>query len=265
MQKPLNVFRRNERGFSLMELLVVLGIIMIVSAIAVTRMYTGKNEIGGAERVLEDVSARIVERRAAAVRLNGEDRRSLLENFEAAPLSMNFEDLATTGTVKTEGVDEDRNCIDDVTGETLTCLNISGGNAVWSLVYAQDVLKLPDGWRLADVGRGMDLPRLGGGNAGQGVPVRDIAFDQTGKAFAKEAGSGVWQKQPTGSGVTDSPSTQDAPFWAVYFVMPGIEKNTVSAGVAVAVHPSGLIERFRWDGEQWMGFKNRTIKGKKGK
>ncbi len=47
------------------------------------------------------------------------------------------------------------------------------------------------------------------------------------------------------------PATLDAaPFWAIYFVT-----NTPNVAVAVAVHPSGQTEQWRWDGGQWLGFR----------
>ena len=255
----------NQKGFSLMEMMVVLIIITIVSAIAISYAYSGASEVGGGERVLEEVSARIVERRAEAVRMNGDDRRARLQEFEVAPLPIDFSDLSKTASLRTEGTDTDRDCVDDVTQKPITCLNISGNQAEWSLAFNDDALSLPTGWQiLAKRNRYNVIPTIGDGSNGRGVQVSAIAFDATGKAQAKEIGSDQWVNMPTGAVQSDTPSANEAPFWAIYFYVPGgggiLNQQPPKALVAVAVHPSGLVERFRYDDGEWIGFNNRVVK-----
>jgi prepilin-type N-terminal cleavage/methylation domain-containing protein len=255
---------RNERGFSLIEMMAVIFVVVIISAIAVSRLYTGSSEVGGAERLLEEASARIVERRSEAVRLNGDDRRSLLVNFSAAPLPIDFSNLSSTASLKTEGVDDNRDCYDDYTQAKLTCLTIRGNRAEWDLSFNQDELKLPDGWQVFQPGnKAKILPLIGDGLNGRGVLATAIGFDATGKALAKEAGSNEWVKVPTGAVQSETPSSDYSPFWAIYFVVSssgGIRQNNeIKAAVAVAVHPSGLVERFRYDDGEWIGFQNRAV------
>lgn len=252
----------NESGFSLIEMLCVLFIISIISAIAVSRIYTGSNEVGGGERVLDEATARLTERRADAVRLNGDDRRSNLLQFQAAPLPIDFSDLTTTASLRTDGTDEDKDCVDDFTGKKMTCLQIGGNRGEWILQLNEDALRLPDGWQVYVGGRGSLVPPIGDGRNGRGVPATAIGFDATGKAMAKEVGYDEWVKMPTGSVASENPSANEVPFWAIYFLVPGSSRGSVKAAVAVAVHPSGLIEKFRYDDKDgaWIGFKNRVVK-----
>lgn len=268
--KKLNTSQTlSESGFSLIEMMLVVIVAVIVTTMAMTGFYGGSANTSGAEGLLENAAGRLVERRAAAVRLNGEDRRSKLQTFTALPLPIDFSDLSTTATLRINGTDDDADCLDDVTGQPLTCLEINDGNqGEWAAVYNDDPLKMPDGWQIAgSTGQLNKIPLIGGGANGRGVIATKIGFDATGKALAVETAVSGWQKFPTGSIQSDVPSAENAPFWAIYFVSAPkskilIGKNAVVASaVALAVHPSGLIEKFRYDGSQWIGFQNRTLGG----
>lgn len=262
MQKQIKKLKQKEQGFSLIELMVVIAIIILISSITVHRLYSSSLEVGGAERLLDEVASRISERRAEARRLNGDDRRVDLESFTVEPLPIDFSDLSWTGSLNTEGADSDGNCEDDHTGRDLTCLIVSGERAEWRLAFNDDALKLPTGWQVARNSRVIRVPLIGNGMNGRGVLASAFGFDADGKAYAKEFGSNEWKNIPTGALKSEQPTANDAPFWAIYFVVSGgvIRGSEPNALVAVAVHPSGLVEKFRYDNGEWIGFKNRTVK-----
>lgn len=262
MEKDKSVFRQLEKGFSLIELMIVLFIVILVSALTFSKFYGSATDIGGAEKILEETSARIVERRSDAVRLNGEDRRLALQQLTVSPLPMDFTNLNTTASLKIEGTDSDGNCVDDLTNKNLTCFSVSGGTAAWQLSYHQDEIKLPRGWQVITSRDSLgSLPLIGNGTNGRGVIVTKIGFDGKGKALALELGSSVWKTMPTGANVSETPSANNAPFWAIYFAVlentPG-GNSQVKAMIAIAIHPSGMIERFRYD-NGWIGVNNRTL------
>jgi prepilin-type N-terminal cleavage/methylation domain-containing protein len=258
------MIRLNERGYTLLEMMAVLAILALVVAVAVSRLYTGSSAVGGAERVLDEVAARLGERRAEAVRLNGEDRRLSLEQVTAPPLPINFAVLPETASLRIEGQDENSDCLDDFTHAALTCLRVREPNsAVWELAFNDDALRLPDGWTVLErPDEFTGLPLIGDGLKGRGVLATAFAFNAQGLALAREPGSANWLAYPTGTMLNSTPHINDAPFWAVYFVVPGAgpERNRAfTAAVAVAVHPSGLVEKFRFDDGQWLGFNNRLV------
>lgn len=261
MKKDKSIFKQLENGFSLIELMIVLFIVILVSGLVFSRFYENAADIGGAEKILDQASARIVERRSDAVRLNGEDRRLALQRLAVSPLPIDFSDLSTTGSLRTEGTDADNNCVDDLTNSALTCFSVSNGTANWQLSYNQDAVKLPKGWQVitsaADLG---SISLIGNGTSGRGILVTKIGFDEKGKAYAVETGSSVWKSMPSGANVSNTPSANNAPFWAVYFAVlqsaPG--GRQVEAIVAVGIHPSGMVERFRYD-NGWIGLNNRTV------
>lgn len=186
MQNCKKTKRLKTRGFSLIELLIVLAIFILISVVAVSRIFTGSSEVGGAERVLEEVSARIVERRGDAVRLNGDDRRSRLERFTVAPLPISFLNLGSTASLKTEGTDENYDCLDDFTNARLTCLAIQNGVANWDLSFNEDVLQLPARWQVVNSGRMLSsFSPIAEGTGGRGVVATEIGFDPTNNIFSK--------------------------------------------------------------------------------
>lgn len=246
-----------QSGFTLIELIVVVLVISIVAAISFKNFYSSSKEVGGAERVLESAAGRVVERRNEAVRLNGENRQALDSvGSNIPPLSIDFSNLANTASLVTEG-DDNADCLDDVTGTRVTCL-ILGINSLWNMAYRPDAMGLPNGWSVAasssDFG---GIPLIGNGSSGRGVLVTQVGFDANGRALGYQSGAG-WVKNPAGAVAGGSPSLSAAPFWAIYFVGKRAD-GSVSAAVAVAVHPSGLVERFRYDGSNWIGFENRSL------
>ncbi len=246
-----------DNGYSLIEMLIVIFLISLVAAVSFPRLYKSKNEVGGAERVLEQSAVRILERRSEAIRLNSEDRRDVTEKY-IPPLPMDFRNLSSTASLITEG-DGNGDCLDDVTGEPVTCITTTL-TSTWSIARRNDALVLPDGWQVAS--RASDLggiPLIGGGTGGRGIPVSQIGFDGEGRAYAfqQRVTGDSWNGLPDGAAVNQTPQLSDAPFWTVYFV--GSVGDQVVAAVGVAVHPSGLIERFRYDGSRWIGYENRTF------
>ncbi|MCY7375265.1 MAG: hypothetical protein LH472_04755, partial [Pyrinomonadaceae bacterium] len=141
----------------------------------------------------------------------------------------------------------------------VTCLT-TAINPTWRIARRDDALILPDGWRIArrasDLG---DIPLIAGGSDGRGVLVSQIGFDGDGRAYAfqRRVTGGTWDALPDGAVVSDTPILSETPFWTVYFV--GSANDRAVAAVGVAIHPSGLIERFRYDGSRWIGFENRTF------
>ncbi len=252
---------KKMRGFSLLEMMLAIFIVILVSAIAVSNFFTDSASVGGAERLLEETASRLVERRASAVRLNDDDVRTGLSELNVNPLPMDFSNLLTTGSLRIDGADVDKNCIDDVTGLSLTCLTYYNGESKWSLAVSEDYLELPRKWKLVQFQDELNgIPLIGGGKNGRGVVATKIGFDGRGFAYAVNPQTKSWESQPTGSQITDYPSGNDAPFWSIYFILPSADGELPKAAIAVAIHPSGLIERFRFDGSDWIGFKNRTLK-----
>lgn len=245
-----------QGGFTLVELIVVVAVISIIAVISYASLYSDRREVGGAERVLEESAARVVERRSEAIRLNGEDRQLAVAQ-NVPPLPIDFTVLAQTASLTTEG-DADGDCLDDVTGLPVTCL-VSGINSTWQTARRSDALSLPSEWAVAQSSADLGgIPLIGGGSMGRGILVTQVGFDPNGAALAIESNSSGWVAIPSGAVINDSPAMTDAPFWAIYLVGTN-SANQVTAAVAVAVHPSGLIERFRFDGTNWIGFQNRVL------
>lgn len=247
-----------QAGYSLIEMLIVILMIGLIAALSFPSLYKSKTEVGGAERVLEQAAVRVVERRSEAIRLNSEDRRVATEKY-IPPLPMDFTSLPSTASLITEG-DSDGDCLDDVTGEAVTCVRTTGLATTWSIARRNDALILPDGWKLAltaaDLG---DIPLIANGSDGRGILATQIGFNGDGRAYAyqRRGTTGTWGALPDGAVVSSTPILSEAPFWTVYFV--GSVNDKVVAAVGIAVHPSGLIERFRYDGSRWIGFENRTL------
>ena len=258
--------RLNQGGYTLLEMMAVLAILTLVAGVAVSRLYTGATDTGGAERVLDEATARLGERRADAARLNGEERRVGLEEFTAPPLPIDFANLSQTASLRLEGEDTDGDCVDDVTNSSLTCLRLGRSPDVpaWQLAFNEDALRLPDGWSVAlHRNQLYGVPLIAQGERGRGVLATAIGFAANGQALARVPGSDEWRSYSDEAVSGDAPNANDAPFWAIYFTAlgPGSGRNRqVKAVVAIAVHPSGLVEKFRYDGEDWLGFNNRIVR-----
>lgn len=247
--------RRREHGYSLIELLVVIALIGVVSAVAYAYLNGRQDRAGGAERALRDVARCLQERRTAAIRLRQLRAATSLERFTSPPIELNLRAAESTRPLLTDGVDADGDGRDDNTGASLTVLlpPASGGVGTWQYAYSGAALTLPTGWRVARSGDdlGPGIPLIAGGGAGRGEPVTQLGFDDRGAALAANAAGG-FDKLPAGA-IAGSATASAAPFWAVYVV------NDQGAAVAVAVHPTGALELWHWDGTQWSGFGRRTL------
>ena len=259
--------KSDQKGFSLIELLIVVIIIGIIALIYVGSSLRG-DEAGGAEALLNVVHSRITERRSDAARLSVSKPIRFPDNYLqkqviTPPLSINFAEPATTAPLQTNsGNDADEDAIDDTTGQPYTAWFMSmttviGSNgqpeqkivADWYYGYSGEPVTLPSGWRLAQTAGELPVPLISNAQHGKGELITKIGFDGSGRAYAFYT-----DKWLNVSPLADSAQMTDAPFWAIYFYLPN-----ATAAVAVAVHPSGLIENFRWDGAAWRGFENRTI------
>lgn len=237
-----------QKGFTLVELLVVITIVVILSAIVVSRGIFSSSESHGGEQLITELATRLNERQSEAQRLNGNKAVTAFHSSVAAPIEFDLTNLATTASLVTEGVDENADGIDDVTGDPLTFLN----SGAWSLVYRGDQMRLPTDWKLAGSAAELgSIPLIATGAKGRGIPVTRIGFDGDGKALYRNA-AGVWERTP--SGTAPGKRINESAFWAFYFIRPGSDKTAI----AVAVYPaSGICERFRFDGTSWRGFADR--------
>lgn len=170
---------------------------------------------------------------------------------------MDFGDAPTLAALVTDGVDADGDHRDDITGQAITYYANAGDTSSdghWVCAYRPDAWHLPLGWRLAASVEALGaIGPINPARLSQGYPVTRVAFDGTGRILGLGP-HGQWLKFPLGSDGSATTSA-DGPFWAVYFVAEGQQ-----AAVAVALHPSGLIERFRYDPAQgWRGFARRQV------
>jgi prepilin-type N-terminal cleavage/methylation domain-containing protein len=246
-----------QAGYTLIEIMVVIILISAIAAIAYTRLYNSSAEIGGAERVLAEAATRVLERRSEAARLNGENRQMAVYD-NVPPLPIDFASLPDTASLITEGDDND-DCADDLTGGAVTCLVENFGVAQWETAFRADQIILPTNWTVAaNVSSLGGIPLIAAGSDGRGILVTKVGFNADGRAFGFEPSLGAWVGMPSGAAVKPTPSLEDAPFWAIYFVGRNPSGGVIAAAV-VAVHPSGLVERFHFDGTAWVGFQNRTL------
>ncbi len=225
-------------GWSLVELLLVVALIGIVAALVVSQAARTRPSAGGAERVVRELRQRLEERRAAAIRLQPLVASTSLEGYTLPFVDIDFTNAATTAPLVVEST--------------------TVSNAAWNFVYTADPLVLPQGWQVGQQPSdlGSSIPLLGSGSNGRGIVVTHVGFD--GSGFPQAQVSGVWQPAPTGAPGTTSSSTPDpntTPFWAVYAV-----SGDRQAAVAVAIHPGGVFEEWRWTGTAWQGFQQRTLK-----
>ena len=235
-----------EKGFSLLELLLVIVLASVIAALTYTK-FRPQLDSGAAERTLETVAEKIAMRRDEAIRLNGLAAATSLETDTAPLVEIDFKDLPTTASLIINGDDLDHDNYDDDTNQRLTSLS---GNR-WKYSFRGDALSLPTFWHFSAKGE-LSVPLIGGGR-GRGNPVTRIGFDAAGRAYG-DSGDGEWQKFPQDS----SSDQQSAPFWAVYLESNGAKKNQTLA-IAVAVYPSGQIEKFRFDGAAWRGWRGRAV------
>lgn len=235
----------NEKGFSLLELLLVMIISCVILALVYVK-FRPQFDSGSAEKAIEAVAERIAERRDEAIRLNGLAATTSLETQVAPLVEIDFQDPSTTASLIINGDDTSGDHLDDDTGEMLTYLN---GN-VWQYSYRNNALNLPSSWNIVSDGNLNVKPIFG---KGRGTLVTRIGFDATGHVYGFH--NGDWEKYPADS----STEQQSPPFWAIYLESSGSNKNTETLAVAIAVYPSGQIEKFRFDGSKWRGWRGRTI------
>jgi type II secretory pathway pseudopilin PulG len=262
---------KKQLGFSLIELLIVIVLIIAVSAIAVSRGFYGSSTSHGAEQFMNDAATRLFERRQQAQRLNGATAADSFNEAPAPPLEFDFENPATTASLIIEGEDANRDGVDDVTGQRLTTLRVNYGSmpvrASWDAAYRDDAIKIPAGWKLAasetELGA---IPLIAAGAKGRGILVTRIGFDGDGRALYRNE-SGVWETAP--SGAAGSKRIAETAFWAFYFIRASGDGSSKSgrvnndSAIAIAIYPSsGIVERFRWDGNSWRGFSDRVITSK---
>lgn len=234
-------FKKNtEKGFSLIELLFVIVVVAFIASFAFSRFLSTREDAGSGERTLEQVASRIQMRRTEAIRLNGLRVATSIETETAPLVEINFADLATTASLVIDGTDADDDGLDDASGESLTRLV---GN-YWQYAYRADALAPATEWNINEQ---ENSNLIASGSGGRGIPVTRIGFDGDGRAYGYL--DGTWRDFPTGALMDE----QKPPFWAVY--MSKGEQGNIA--VAVAVYPSGSIEKFRFDGNTWRGWRGR--------
>ena len=214
-----------QEGFSLMELAVVCAIVSIVAALALASF--ARRDEGG--RFLQDVAARVRDRRAAAIRINALTEPTLLENYRQPPISIDFGNLATTAPLVTEGANH-----------TTFNTPAQGSTGTWSFVYQGTPLSVPAGWRVAaSASQLAPIPVIS-----LGTPTTVINFTADGRLDPSSLPTATPNTNPN----------VESPFPAIYLT----DGRTARA---VAVHPSGLVELWQYDeaANAWRGFGNRTI------
>ena len=247
----------------MIELLIVMAVLAILVGYAISRNGATASTAGGGERALDEIERRLYERHDAAVRLNKIAAPTSLENYTAPPVEINLTDAATTRPLVTDGVDANGDGRDDNSGAAITRLSTPatpGALATWNYGYESSMpLTLPAGWSIATTQAQLGgIPLIGGGTQGRGVMATRVGFDGRGRALGVNA-AGQFLTLPPGSDATAA-TPAAAPFWAVYLIQAGGAGNERGASaVALSVHPTGQLERWRWDGSSWQGFRRRSL------
>jgi prepilin-type N-terminal cleavage/methylation domain-containing protein len=214
-------------GFSLVELVIVCAIVSILAAIALAS-FANRDQ---AARFQADVASRIRERRASAIRINALTQATVLENFQQPPVGIDFSKLQTTAALVVEGEGERTTFQQPAT---------SGAEGTWHFVYQGKELEVPNGWQIAASPSQLAPLQL----IPLGVPTTSFSFTAEGRLDTASLPPASSQTNPNA----------ESPFPTIYL-------TNGSAGRAVAVHPSGLLELWQYDetNGRWTGFSNRVI------
>lgn len=246
------MLRNREHGYSLVEVIVVLALIGIVSSVALSYLHARKANAGLLEQSLRAVEQTVAERRTAAIRLQSLSEATSLETFRQPPVEIDFNNPDSTRALVTDGRDLNDDGIDDNTGAALTIAQAPtstqpNAEGSWRYAYAGLPLVLPAGWSIARNSEELrGVPLIGA--AGVGEIVTRIAFAPNGTARAFNGTQ--WISIPA----TASASTNQ-PCWAIYLIP---NSTTPDVAGAVAIHPTGALELWRWDSSGWRGFQNRS-------
>lgn len=245
-----------ESGFSLIELMVVIAIVILLAAFTIPRLARGND----ATLVSAQAASRLRERHAAALRLNRVLEPTSLENYRQPPVLIDFLDPQSTRSLLTEGVDANNDGRDDNTGQTITRFlppSTAGSTGTWSYQYRGSSFTLPTGWRVASSAADMGgIPLVGNG---LGILTTRIGFDAKGTALGDVNRDGIYEVLPNhyqgvGTNYATIDLNREGYFWAIYLT-DGTEAR------AIACHGSGLVESWRWDpdGRAWRGYSDRTV------
>jgi prepilin-type N-terminal cleavage/methylation domain-containing protein len=257
--------RRRERGYTLIELLLALAIVVLLAAFAAFAGRTRADQQGEGERVLADITRVVTTRQAQVRQLNlksltgGTSLEAPIK--DASALDVDFASPDTTRDVIVSGVDANGDHIDDYTGQQLA-YNDSGTLRVG---FAGQPLSMPTGWSVARTSDDLHgIPMIGGGLRQRGRVARCVSFGIDGSTFprgqdpSQAAKCGGDDASRAGSR-TDAPAAGESPFLAVYAIFTPRGSTSATGAVALAIYPSGYTEPFRWDGSAWRGYNSRTL------
>lgn len=239
-QRILPVTAGNSRGFSLIELLIVIAILSILAAISLPRLYGRDHR----QTVEKEVVLRLRERRAAARHLAPKTEEVNTTGFTQPPLVINFNSLGTTKPLRIDGTDNNADFRDDDTGLQLTRYNPSA--SAWVYAYEGSQLQLPSGWQITTPQTYIRNTR----GEIQGLRAFAIGYDSEGRPWADTDGNGTLDASP--SALSSTNPTDEAKFWALYF-------SNGSQTIAIAVHGTGMTESWRLTDTGWRGWRDRAI------
>ena len=228
---------QQHSGHTLIELVIVVALIAIAVALAMSQAARRSETAGGGERVLRELRHGLEERRSAAIRLQPLPAPTSLESYSLPPVEIDFTDLVTTAPLDVDNT------------------NVNGNS--WSYVYTGDAIVLPAGWQVVASSANAitlagSIPLIAGGSGGRGVLVTKLGFN--GGGLPEVWDGTIWRSLPAGSPSGGSADPNAAPFWALYAI-----SGDQQAAVAVAVHPGGVFEDWRWTGGAWQGFQKRGL------